>query len=361
MPISFRCPHCGTPMNVADQFAGQTGPCAKCGGTITIPGGQAAGFGVSPQSTQPTYPAAPTYGQPPAYGQAPSYGQAPAYPPTSYPQPAGYGAGGLGAGGAYASRTKSSNGSTFWLVLFGSLAAVAVVCGGFLVALLLPAVQAARDAARRTQSANNMKMIGLGMHNYHDTYNAFPYAGSEDARQGLGLSWRVRMLPFVDDVGLYNSFDWNQPWNGPTNQPLVDRMPKSYQSPSVPESKSQTVYLAVVDSEVVPPGGKPRQTNRPRPIFSQDGRRSAMADIIDGTSNTIMVVEANPEEAVTWTQPRDLVFDPQNPRRGLGKTQRRGFQVLMADGSIRFIDDSVNDEVLRNMMFQNDGNVVPAY
>ena len=82
---------------------------------------------------------------------------------------------------------------------------------GISVALLLPAVQAAREAARRVASMNNMKQIGLGMHNYHDNYMSFPLAGSNDPKQGVGLSWRVRVLPFVESSVLYDQFDFREP------------------------------------------------------------------------------------------------------------------------------------------------------
>ncbi|MFO0872123.1 MAG: DUF1559 domain-containing protein [Pirellulales bacterium] len=323
MPISFKCPHCGQQMNVADQYAGQSGPCAKCGGRIVIPGEPRGVPQFAPQA--PTYPPAghsqpqPTYGAPPA-----------------------------------AARSGSP-----LLVIFAVLGGVALlVCGG-LVALLLPAVSAARQAASRARSANNMRQIGLAVHNYHDAYASFPLAGSPDPEQGIGLSWRVRLLPYIEEGALHDRVDWNQPWNGPNNAYLTDQMPRTYQSPAVPESKSQTVYLALVDGEVVPRNGQPKDSNRPRPIFSQDGRRSRMADVVDGTSNTLLAVEADADQAVPWAQPKDLVFDPLQPRRGLGKLHRGGFQVLMADGSVRFLSDQIDDQTLRNLTTRNDNNSIP--
>ncbi|MFO0872124.1 MAG: DUF1559 domain-containing protein [Pirellulales bacterium] len=326
MPISFTCPHCGQQMNVADQYAGQSGPCAKCGGRIVIPG-------------EPR-------GMPQFAPQTPA---APAYPPAGYPQPQP----------TYGAPPPAARSGSPLLVIFAVLGGVALlVCIG-LVALLLPAISAARQAASRVHSANNMKLIGLGMYNYHDTYLSFPMAGSPDPQQGIGLSWRVRLLPFIEERPLYDRVDWNQPWNGPNNAYLTDQMPRSYQSRLVPESKSETVYLAIVDSEVVPRNGQPKDSNRPRPVFSQDGRRSSIADITDGTSNTVLAVEADADQAVPWAQPKDLVYDPQQPRRGLGKLHRGGFQVLMADGSVRFLSDQIDDQTLRNLMTRNDNNPIP--
>ena len=209
------------------------------------------------------------------------------------------------------------------------------------------------------QSANNLKQIGLAMHNYHDVYKALPLAGSEDPQHGIGLSWRVRVLPFLEQAPMYDRVNLHEPWNSANNQWLTDQMPRVYQSPLVPESKSETVYLAVVDSEQVPQGGKVQDANRPRPIFSHDGRKVGLAQITDGTSNTILTVEADADQAVTWSRPKDWTFDPQQPRRGLGKTHRGGFQVLMADGSIRFLSNSIDDQTLRNLMTRNDNNPIP--
>jgi len=234
---------------------------------------------------------------------------------------------------------------------------VLVMCGGVL-ALIIPAFSAARQAAVRTKSANNLKMIGLAMHNYHDVFASLPLAGSEDPQFGIGLSWRVRVLPFLEQPQLYDRVKWNEPWDGPNNRALVEQMPQVYQSPAEPPSTSRTVYLAVADAEVVP-RDRPLPSSGPRPIFSHDGRAARFASIVDGTSNTVMVVEANGDQAVTWTQPKDWTFDPQQPRRGLGKPGGPGFQVLMADGSVRLIAKDVGDEVVRRMMWRDDGKPLP--
>jgi prepilin-type processing-associated H-X9-DG protein len=108
----------------------------------------------------------------------------------------------------------------------------------------------------------------------------------------------------------------------------------------------------------VKPGDDSWDRQRPQPVFSQDARSTNFSDILDGTSNTLMYLETDASESVAWESPRNWVFDPQNPRRGLGMTYGKGFNAAFVDGSIRFLDNSVSDETLRNLVLRNDGNVV---
>ncbi|MCA9005141.1 MAG: DUF1559 domain-containing protein, partial [Planctomycetaceae bacterium] len=84
-----------------------------------------------------------------------------------------------------------------------------------LVALLLPAVQQAREAARRSVSKNNLKQIGLALHNYHDTYRVFPPGGTQTTDGAPYHGWSTSILPFVDQAPLYNQVNFDQPWNAP--------------------------------------------------------------------------------------------------------------------------------------------------
>jgi hypothetical protein len=202
---------------------------------------------------------------------------------------------------------------------------------GVMVALLLPAVQAAREAARRMQSMNNMKQIGIAMHNYHDTYKKFPAQAIYDDNGKPLLSWRVQILPFIGQAQLYERFKLDEPWDSPHNIELSKIVVEAYSNPNLPGNK--TTYLAPAGQGMIMDGDKQRR----------------IAEITDGTSYSIMLLEANREQAVIWTKPEDLAVDVDNPMQGLGKVRAGIFMAGFADGSIHVISNEVDREVLKYM------------
>jgi prepilin-type processing-associated H-X9-DG protein len=213
-----------------------------------------------------------------------------------------------------------------------------------MVALLLPAVQSAREAARRAQCVNNLKQIGLAMHNYHDANGHFPRAVADKKGKAL-LSWRVAILPYIEQQALYEKFKLDEPWDSPHNRELIQYMPNTYTCPSRsgPEPGT-TTYRAFVGNGA---------------LF-EAAQDTNIANVLDGTSNTLMVVEA--KEAVPWTKPDDLPFDPQKPGDlfGCGSPHPGGFNALFADGSVRFLKNSINAMVLRALITRAGGEVVAA-
>ncbi len=211
------------------------------------------------------------------------------------------------------------------------------------VALLLPAVQAAREAARRSQSVNNLKQIMLADHNFISASNSFP-ANICDAEGKPMLSWRVAILPYVEQQGLYNEFHLDEPWDSPHNKPLLDKMPATYRSPKASPKDNTTFYQAFV--------GEGSLYDTPR-------KASTLADITDGTSNTIAVVEA--AKAVPWSKPEDVPFDREKdiPKLG-GLNWAGGFNAGFADGSVRFIKFSVNKDILKALITKNGGEVISS-
>ncbi len=213
----------------------------------------------------------------------------------------------------------------------------------FLVGTMLPAVSSARQAARRTQSVNNMKQIGLGMHNYHAVHGEFP-SDICDADGKLLLSWRVRILPFIEQQALYNQFHLDEPWDSEHNKPLSEYMIPTYTTPTTnPVPVGHTFYQGFVAEGA----------------FFNKCEGTKIQDITDGTSNTIMCVEAG--KAVPWSKPGDLPYDPEKPLPKLGGPGfSGGFNALFADGSVHFLKNTVAEETLRALITKNGGEVVSA-
>ena len=212
---------------------------------------------------------------------------------------------------------------------------------GIAIALLLPAVQAAREAARRAQSMNNLKQIGLAAHIYHDANKTFPPRFTFDAAKQGGLSWRVHLLPYLGEEELYKEFKLDEPWDSEHNSKLVSRMPRVYANPNLSEP-GKTNYLAIVHEDSV--------------FMADQGRK--MATITDGTSNTILIVEANAEMAMPWTAPGDLLLEDGKPFGGLGRMRPGIFLALFADGSVRAISNQLPVEQVREMVTKSGGDVI---
>jgi len=221
-------------------------------------------------------------------------------------------------------------------------------------ALLVPAVQASRAASRRAQSSNNLKQILLAIHNYHDTYNRLPPAYRFEKDKKPGLSWRVLILPFIEQQTLYEQFHLDEPWDSEHNKKLIAKMPKIYRSPASKAEEGKTVYLGVSGERGIFPPPKPPASDRES---AQMGSIN-FAAVTDGTSNTIAVVEAGDESAVIWTKPDDYTPDPENPFKGLLGLHPVGFHVGLMDGSIRFISDKLDPTMLMRMFQRDDGNPI---
>ena len=209
-----------------------------------------------------------------------------------------------------------------------------VATAGVFVALLLPAVQAAREAARRAQAANNLKQIGLAMHNYHAVHKRFPRNITNDDGEVL-LSWRVELLPYLEQQALYERLHLDEPWDSPHNLPLAKISIPVFMDPSAALLPGYAVFQACRGEGLA---------------FDADNDQVSMRDFTDGTSNTIMVIEANAEQAVPWSQPKDVEIDLNNPLANRGRAHPGGFQVLFADGSVQFISENIDVGLFRALL-----------
>jgi hypothetical protein len=225
-------------------------------------------------------------------------------------------------------------------VVIIAILALVFVCGGGGIALLLPAVQAAREAARRAQSSNNLKQIGLAIHNYHDVYQQFPPAVVKDANGNPLYSGRVLLLPFMEQQSLFDAWAKDQSWDSPQNMALSQSVLKVFQDPSAgPRNVTgETDYLFVTGANTIFD-----------PTFTGPMN---MAQISDGTSNTIMVVEVQ-RQGINWAEPRD--FDVASGP-GLPAGNHPGVNlVLFADGSVRTISKNINPQQLQAAETRNGG------
>jgi hypothetical protein len=286
MTIAFTCPHCFKQMNVDDQYAGQTGPCSSCGKPITIP---PANFGGGPSA------------------------------------------------GAVAAGAGVSIG-----VILGILAVTVLLCGGVLVALLLPAVQAAREAARRVNSTNNMKQLAIALHNYHDTYNSLPPAVVKDENGKPLYSGRVLLLPFVEENAAYQAFDKSKAWDAPENAQFRSMRIKTFEDPSGKDTGSpRTDYFFVTG---------------PQTCF-EDGKTIRFSDITDGLSSTVWMVESVSGNT-HWAEPKELdISQLGTPPPG---NHPGGNVVMVGDGSVRFINNNIHQPTWRGLLTR-DGSEAVSY
>ncbi|QDU24317.1 DUF1559 family PulG-like putative transporter [Urbifossiella limnaea] len=172
-----------------------------------------------------------------------------------------------------------------------------------------------KAAAAAERGMNGLKQVMLAMHNHHDVTTAFPPA-AVTARDGKALlSWRVKLLPYLEEDELYKQFKLNEPWDSPTNRPLVAKMPAVFQG-TLPANDGKTAFKVFVG------GGA---------LFDlRQGRQ--IRNVTDGTSNTLAVVESGPP--VEWTRPEDIPFDGKTAPRLVSPTGGDIILAATADGAV---------------------------
>ena len=213
---------------------------------------------------------------------------------------------------------------------------------GIAVAVLMPAAQAAREAAKRTRCVNNLKQMGLAIHNYVAANDKMP-ADIRDDKGKLLLSWRVQILPYMEQQFLYNEFHLDEAWDSAHNKTLIDKMPGSYNCPTRVNPKPGTTTYRGFTGE----GG----------MFEYvEGKSLTFADVQDGLSNTIGVAEF--KEAVIWTKPDEAKTD--KPWELLGSDHPGGVDVLLMDGAVKFLKSTVAKAVLKALVTRSSGEVIPG-
>lgn len=300
MPIPFTCPHCGARTEVAEQYAGQTGPCAKCGKTITVP------------------------------------------PPVGTP--------------GYTTPTKASQVPLVVLLVVAGLGLLLFFCAGFVFLAFrmvaptapppmpvtaTPAPATAPTAAASTDGLCNdrLERIGEAMAAYRDVHGCFPPAYLADDDGKPMHSWRVLLLPYLDCRDLYDRYDFEEPWDGPSNRQLTAAMPDVYQCPADADAgATDTSYVMIVG-----PG-----------TISDGTSTTALSDIKDGAADTLVVVETT-ASGIGWLEPADLPADQISFRvddgspLGIRSNHAGAAYGLAADGSVLELRGEQPPDVIRGL------------
>jgi hypothetical protein len=188
------------------------------------------------------------------------------------------------------------------------------------------------------EDVNNLREIGLALHNYDDSFRHFP---ADYSASGTPLlSWRVALLPYLGFTTLFNEFNLTKAWNDPANLPLLQQMPNVYRSPLDAANSTFTRYA----------GG-----SGPGTMF--DGTNGVTpATVTDGTSNTLFVGETE-GSAIPWTEPTDIPIgtSPTIGGNGFSSFIPGAVPFVFVDGSVRFLPDNIDSNTLRGLFIRNDG------
>ncbi len=194
--------------------------------------------------------------------------------------------------------------------------------------------------AATERAASSMQQIQWALVNYEQAHKQFPSPSAN------GLSWRVRILPYLGEQALYDEFHLDEPWDSEHNRALVKKMPKAYQ-PQIDKLRKAAKTKFVV-------------SRGPDALFAEAERGPKLAQISDGTSNTITLVEADDEHAVVWTQPEDMEIAPRDAKRDLEVRVPGAYLVGMADGSLQFLRSDIDPGILAGMLTRS-GNETPNW
>jgi prepilin-type processing-associated H-X9-DG protein len=217
------------------------------------------------------------------------------------------------------------------------------------IACLISLFQSPRSTSGRNFCESRLQQLALALRGYHTTHGCFPppYIAGKDGRPMH--SWRVLILPQLGRMDLYRAYHFDEPWDGPNNRLLAATHVRDYECPSAANGSASTNYLAVVG-----PGSVWRE-----------GRSTKLGEITDGPANTILVVEVA-SSGVHWMEPRDLDMLPLAPGinpagQGISSRHTDGANVVMADGSVRFLPDGLIPAEVNALLTIAGGEPTPSW
>jgi hypothetical protein len=209
------------------------------------------------------------------------------------------------------------------------------------------------DGEGWVRSAYSIENIGLALRTYHEVNGTLPPTAVHGKNGEPLLSWRVLLLSYLGEEGLYKQFHLDEPWDSPHNRRLAEKTPRCY----VPAGGGNDAPGLTRYQVFVGPGTP----------FEREGL--TWHDFPDGLDKTILVAEAG--VPVPWSKPADLVYDPERPVPPLGGAFTRpvcfvcyevwrtpGFNAAFADGAVRFIGSQTEEPALRGVITRNGGEKV---
>lgn len=317
----FTCPHCQTRTLVERRYSGCSGRCVTCGQPITVPPFADGDRGGEADSATKTIT-------------------------ESAPQ----------------GRSRGPQGESDRRLprfLFGR-AAIAAVVIVITLGILVAGVRYGREAIDRVQegrmrslSMRNLEKIATAMRNYAADHGTFPPAMTQDASGRPLHSWRVLILPYLDEEALYRRFDLSVPWDSPENTAAAAEMPKVFRHPDIGRGQRRlgavgidvsSYYVIRGPDTMFPPAGPRRET-----------------DATDGGDKTLLVVEGTPTGAVSWIQPIDLEFDAlrgavnAGGEIAAGGLTEGGVAVATVDGKGRFVRERHSHRTFRALVTPDGG------
>jgi hypothetical protein len=204
-----------------------------------------------------------------------------------------------------------------------------------------------KGSAERSQTQGHFKQIALAMHGYHDVLGHFPEQASVDAKQKPLHSWRVHLLPYIEEGELYKKIRLNEPWDSEHNRQFHKQMPRIYTVPGREAGEGKTFIQVLTGKETAFPG---------------PGAPMKLAGITDGTSNTILAVEAR--EAVNWMEPKDIPFasgpNGFSPDK-LGWPDAETFVTAMCDGAVLVVPLTIMPKTLQAVITAAGGEIVEEF
>ena len=230
------------------------------------------------------------------------------------------------------------------------------------------AANRARAAAQGRRSSNNLKQICLAFHNYADANQAFPPAVVFGPDGKPWHSWRVLLLPYLEQNALYEQYDFSEPWDSPKNRRVATKVIDVYRDPARREDDPATGYAALVGKDALfAPEGARMQTKDDFPACLTRGKRPFLQDVTDGTSTTMAFVTVPAERSIPWTKPDDIVVDGAFP--GIGKPQGIGAVdagvgagpvalAAFADGAVHVLAAATDPDLLRKLITRAGGELV---